>query len=185
MALDLEQVRQILQRIRQGDIDAYAELVVAYQSDVWKVAAAIPGGMREIEELVQQTFVQAYQQLETFDSRRDFGPWIKEIARNQTRMELRRAMRESSRLNRYYEEWMRDLNAEESGNTEALEEALRTCRQELSEHLDQIVAQRYEQALSFEDIARQIGRSVAATRQLISRARVALRDCVARKGGFA
>lgn len=185
MALDLEQVRLVLQRIRQGDIDAYAELVLAYQSDVWKVAAAIPGGMREVEELVQRTFVQAYQELDSFDPGRDFGPWIKEIARNQTRMELRRAMRESSRLYRYFQELMEAIDAEAKPGAEALEDALKRCRQELPTHLNQLIAQRYEEALSFEEIARRIGRSVAATRQLISRARIALRDCVAKKGGFA
>jgi RNA polymerase sigma-70 factor (ECF subfamily) len=173
--LDSQQVGVLVSRIRRGDIDAYGELVGAYQTEVWKVAAAIPGGFREIEELVQQTFVQAYRQLDSFDPRREFGPWIKEIARNQTRMELRRAARESGRLQRYYQEILSTADSDELPGNTLLEETLRNCRQELPEHLNEIVAQRYEEALSFEEIAARLGRSVAAARQLVSRARIALR----------
>lgn len=185
VSLNAHEVGSLIIRIRRGDIDAYGDLVAAYQTEVWKVASAIPGGFREIEELVQQTFVQAYRQLDSFDQRRDFGPWIKEIARNQTRMEFRRAARESNRLQRYYEELLSAAGAESLDGGAELEETLRKCRQELPTHLNEVVTQRYEQALSFEEIAARLGRSVAASRQLVSRARIALRDCVDKKGGFA
>ncbi len=185
MTLEPAIVGAIIDRIRGGDIDAYSELVVAYQSEVWKVVAAVPGGMSQIEELVQRTFVQAYQQLDSFEVRRDFGPWLKEIARNQARMELRRSVRESGRLQQYYDVLLREFDSESEVMTEALEETLRSCREELPPLLNQIITERYEQALSFEDIAARWGRSVAAARQLLSRARVMLRECVDRKGGFA
>jgi DNA-directed RNA polymerase specialized sigma24 family protein len=45
------------------------------------------------------------------------------------------------------------------------------------------VALRYEQGLSFEDVAAKLGRSAVASRQLMTRVRIALKSCIERRLG--
>jgi RNA polymerase sigma factor (sigma-70 family) len=53
------------------------------------------------EDLVQQTFVKAFMSLDNYQTGRDFGAWLRTIARNLLRNELRRRGREDKNLSRY------------------------------------------------------------------------------------
>jgi RNA polymerase sigma-70 factor (ECF subfamily) len=168
----------IVKRVLKGDVDAYAELVRRHQPSVWKVASAMLHDLRATEETVQQTFVDAFERLETFQAGGDFGAWIKAIARNRVRMDARSRSREGRRLKAY----QAYLEERLSGPTEdPAEEALRRCREELPERGAEAIALRYDEALDVGTVASRLGRSIEATRQFLFRLRTLLRDCVERR----
>ena len=169
---------RIVLRVLSGDIDAYAEIVHRYQNEVWKVVAALLLDNQKTEDLVQQAFVNAYQHLHRYEPGRDFGPWIREIARNVARQEIRRRLREDRRMELYYNHWLalRDCGGEE--HDVQLTEALRRCEEKLPPEAVRLVELRYRAAQSFGEIAAALGRTVEATRQHLARIRVALRDCI-------
>jgi RNA polymerase sigma-70 factor (ECF subfamily) len=174
----------IVAAVRAGDVESYALLVRRHQGEVWKVAAALLRERHQTEDIVQQVFIKVYFALDRFEAGRPFVLWVKEIARNEARQELRRLEREGRRLD-FYGQHLLTEGLDEAGDGERarLEEMLRRCREELAPHVGEVMAQRYQLGLSFEDIAARLGRTVEATRQMLSRARVALRDCVERMGG--
>src|SRR6516164_6917385 len=92
--MNAAEINSIVDRVLRGEIDAYETIVRAYQREVWKVVTAMLFDARGAEDLVQRSFISAYQHLHQFQPGRDFGAWLKEIARNQVRQELRRAARE-------------------------------------------------------------------------------------------
>ena len=166
-------------RVLGGEIDAYESIVRAYQQEVWKVVAAMLFNAERTEDLVQQTFINAYQHLHQYQRGRDFGVWLKEIARNQVRQELRRSAREDRRLEVYYTHLLRAYDAPATSVLEdALAEALRDCTQELPPASAKAVELRYQSGLNFGEIAKLLGRTVEATRQHLARIRLALRDCI-------
>ncbi len=171
---------ELIGRVLDGDLGAYGDLISRYQDEVWKVAVAILSDRDRAEDLVQEAFIRAYQQLERYQRGRDFGLWLKAIARNLVRNELRRHHRELRRLSYYYDrlesEFADPLHAAQRRNQ--LETALGRCLEHLPPPAAKVVSLRYEQALEFEEIARAMNRTVNATRQLLSRARLWLRDCV-------
>lgn len=69
-------------RARQGDADAYGDLVQRYQVSVFNTCYRLLGERREAEDLAQEAFLRAYQRLHTYDPRRPFGPWIRRLATN-------------------------------------------------------------------------------------------------------
>lgn len=166
-----------------GDLEAYGELIACYQVDVWKSVAAILPDRGRAEDLVQEAFIRAYHRLDQFERGRDFGVWIKAIARNLARNEWRHQQRELNRRLDYYADWESD--AAESGQTEEegqrIKAALDHCLRRLPPAAAEAVALRYDQALDFDTIARKLRRTVPATRQLLSRARLWLKDCVERE----
>ena len=61
---------------------------------------------------------------------------------------------------------------------EELTTALAACRQRLAKTAALAIQGRYDEGLSLEVLADRLQRSVAATTQLLYRARLALRDCI-------
>lgn len=178
-----ESAERVLERVLGGEIDAYAELVRRHQDEVWRIAALALRDVAATEDLVQQVFVNAYLALPGFERGRDFGVWLRSIARNQVRKELRDSLRRERKLRRYHDWLLVDLERSEESERrmDTLREALARCREELAEPAGEALAMRYDRALSFEQIAAALGRTVAATRQLLTRVRLALRQCIERR----
>src|SRR5512132_4308686 len=71
-----------LVRARAGDPDAFRELVDRHSRAVFRVAYRITGRNEDAEDVVQETFLRAYRQLDRFESRANFGTWLHRIAAN-------------------------------------------------------------------------------------------------------
>ena len=169
----------VVAHVLGGEIDAYEAVVRAYQQEVWKVVAAMLFNPQRTEDLVQQTFINAYQHLDRYQPGRDFGVWLKEIARNQVRQELRSRARADRHLEVYHTHLLHTYDAPATSTAEeSLEEALRDCTQKLPSSSAEVVEMRYQSGLNFEEIATRLGRTVEATRQHLARIRLTLRECI-------
>lgn len=175
---------RIVAEVLAGDTQAFTELVRLYQETVWKIAAALLRDRDATENLVQQVFVDAYFHLDQYAVSTDFGAWIRTVARNRLRKELRTAGREDRRLATYRERLAERLRAEAAGardDSDAYVAALRGCRQSLPARDAALVRMRYEKGLSFEEIAKAQGQSAEAVQRMISRIRFRLRECIQQK----
>jgi RNA polymerase sigma-70 factor (ECF subfamily) len=175
---------RIVAEVLAGDTQAFAGLVRLYQETVWRIAAALLRDRDATENLVQQVFVDAYFHLDQYAPGTDFGAWIRTVARNRLRKELRTAGREDRRLAAYRERLAERLKAEATGprdDADAYVAALRGCRQSLPPRDAALVKLRYERGLSFEAIAKTQGQSAEAVQRMISRIRFRLRDCIQNK----
>lgn len=72
----------LVRRVRQGDLEAYGDLVRRYQGSVFGVCYRLLGDRQEAEDLAQDAFLRGYQRLDTFDLAYPFGPWIRRVAAN-------------------------------------------------------------------------------------------------------
>ena len=88
----LEEVR----RARQGDSDAFAQLVRSMQRPVFGLCLRLLRSEAEASEVAQEAFLRAYQNLERYDERRPFDLWVMTIARNLCLDLLRRRTRMST-----------------------------------------------------------------------------------------
>jgi RNA polymerase sigma-70 factor, ECF subfamily len=173
----------VVRRVLAGETDHFAVLVRRYERDVWKVVAAMLGDRTSAENLVQQTFVNAYERLEQYQPGRDLARWLKGIARNLVREELRRMSRESQHLT-CYRQYLNTLYEDDDRAERRLAElqnAMAACREQLSPAAARALCLHYEEGLTVEQVAAAIQRTIAATRQLLFRTRVAIRECVERR----
>lgn len=175
---------RIVAEVLAGDTPAFAGLVRLYQESVWRIAAAMLRDRDATENLVQQVFVDAYFHLDQYAPGTDFGAWIRTVARNRLRKELRTAGREDRRLAVYRERLAERLRAE-AGSTrddsDAYVAALRGCRESLPPRDAVLVKLRYEKGLSFEAIAAKQAQTPEAVQRMISRIRFRLRECIQNK----
>ena len=105
----MQTTEEIVSRALSGQTEAFGELIRLYQREVWAVITAMLLDKMKTEDLVQQTFVSAYRHLDRFQRERDFGAWIKEIARNQVRQELRSRQREGNRMELYHQHLLTEI----------------------------------------------------------------------------
>jgi RNA polymerase sigma-70 factor (ECF subfamily) len=69
-------------RARGGDSEAFRLLVERHSRSVYKVAYRVTGNPEDAEDVVQETFLKAYRQLDRFEERASFGTWLHRIAWN-------------------------------------------------------------------------------------------------------
>ena len=73
----------LVERSRNGDQDAYAELVTRYQAIAARTAYVITGTAADAEDVAQDAFVKAYYALDRFRTGAPFRPWLLRIVANE------------------------------------------------------------------------------------------------------
>ena len=71
---------ELLQRIRNGAQEEFAELVRRHQSHVFAILYRYERDHHRLEDLAQETFLKAWRSLDQFDGRAPFQHWLSKIA---------------------------------------------------------------------------------------------------------
>jgi RNA polymerase sigma-70 factor (ECF subfamily) len=71
-----------VERARSGDGDAFRLLVERHSRNVFRLAFRMTGNEHDAEDVVQETFLRAYRQLDKYETRASFGTWLFRIASN-------------------------------------------------------------------------------------------------------
>ena len=86
----------LVERVRNGDTSAFDALVNAYMRQAFQLAYRVVGHREDAEDLVQESFLAAYQYLDSYDATRPFGPWLMRIVLNRgSNLRRSRARRET------------------------------------------------------------------------------------------
>ena len=73
---------ELIRRSKEGDLDAFNEIVARYQRQVFNTAARILGGTSHADDATQETFISAYRAIGSFRGV-NLAPWLLRIAKNQ------------------------------------------------------------------------------------------------------
>jgi RNA polymerase sigma-70 factor (ECF subfamily) len=141
-----------------------------------------------VDDVAQEAFIIAYDRLDEFDETRDFGAWVRGIARNLVINERRK----DARRKRILSDNLTDILVMSSSAPEFEKEelgdrgtaklaALRECMKALPEKSRRLVKSRYEEDASAPDIAENLGMNAPAVRKALERIRVSLRKCMEEK----
>lgn len=91
---EIERDEELVQRCLSGDREAFAAIVVRYQSLICSLAYSATGSLTRSEDLAQETFVTAWRQLSTLREPAKLRAWLSSIARRLTNNAMRRDRRE-------------------------------------------------------------------------------------------
>ncbi len=169
--------RELARRVRQGDREAYGELMRHHQQAVFNVAYRLIGDAREAEDAAQETFIRAYRFFERYDLDRPLGPWLKRIAVNVSlnRLEARKP-----------DSVLDDETSSRSAGSAPDPEAQVIARQQdarlraelarLPPRYRAVIELRHFQDLSYQEMARELNRPVSDIKSDLFRARRLLAD---------
>jgi RNA polymerase sigma-70 factor (ECF subfamily) len=80
--MDASESAAVLARARQGDGEAFRDLVERHSRSVFRLAYRMTGNQQDAEDVVQESFLRAYRQLGRFEARANFGTWLYRIVAN-------------------------------------------------------------------------------------------------------
>ena len=172
---------ELIRRSKEGDLDAFNEIVARYQRQVFNTAARILGGTSHADDATQETFISAYRAIGNFRGV-NLAPWLLRIAKNQC-YDMIRSMRrrpadslEDNLANPAF------VRAQSGGSAE--DETLRSelgaeiQRAILSLPVDQrlVVTLIDVQGFSYEEAAEAAEVSIGTVKSRLSRGRARVRD---------
>ena len=164
---------------RQGDHHAFEALVRQYRDRVLNLARRIVSDADAAQDVAQETFIKAYQQLPRFRGKSTFGTWLYRIAVNEARGHLRARRRRQARR-----EKQGMLEAAQPMPAEPAEQAgpIVALLQELPEKQRIALALFYLQELSVAEIARAVRAPTGTVKAWLSRGRQRLRELAQERG---
>jgi RNA polymerase sigma-70 factor, ECF subfamily len=83
----------VLERARDGDLDAFGELLARHDLGLRRLAYRLLGDRQRMDDVLQEAYVKAFRALPRFGGRSALGTWLYRIVYNACLDELRRASR--------------------------------------------------------------------------------------------
>jgi RNA polymerase sigma-70 factor, ECF subfamily len=184
---DYEQ--HLIQRTRDGEREAFYELIRPYERRVYAAAFAILRNEADADDCAQEAVLKAFKHIRQFRAEAKFSTWLIQIAVNEARMRRRKERAE------IMEPLDKDTNEEDSYSprdfadwreipSEVLER--KEIREKLAEALGslgqiyrEVFVLRDMEQLSIDETAKALGISTASVKTRLLRARLMLRDLLA------
>jgi RNA polymerase sigma-70 factor, ECF subfamily len=181
----------LVAQAREANTSAFAELVRRYEGKIFRLAQHITQNREDAEDVLQETFMKAYEHLDQFQGNSKFYTWIVRIAVNQALMKLRRKKTGKTvsldetidtgedTVVREIAAW--DENPEQRFSREELGEILESAIQSLEPPYRSVFVLRDIEDLSTEETADALGLSIPAVKSRLLRARLQLRERLTRQ----
>ena len=178
--MTMEDIEQAIERVQKKDRAGFARIVEHFQLRLRVFVASIVASREMVDEIVQTTFVFAYQNIARYEVGTNFYGWLRAIARNYALEELRRETREQKKRELYFEHIISTeiLQEEESAEAGDRAEALRLCVEGAGEEARSLLERRYTRQEPVQEIAQTLGRTVSAVKVGLFRIRESLRQCI-------
>jgi RNA polymerase sigma-70 factor, ECF subfamily len=187
MSDSLDPDAALMLRVKQGDMEAFRELVDKYKQPVTNLMARTLQDLTEAEDLAQNVFVQVFKSAHRYRVSAKFSTWLYTIARNLCLNEIRRRSRHPADSLDADSQEQEDQGPRQYEDKKAFVAPDHLLRNELVAKVDEAIAdlpetQRTalllcrEEELSYEEIAEILGCSLSATKSLIHRARETLKQ---------
>lgn len=184
---------QLVARAQNGDLTAFEGLVERHEDRLYRLAMRLLRNDNDAREVLQESFVTAWQKLGNFAGRAQFGSWIYRVTLNTALMLLRsRRRRPMVSMDDMTEEAVSAgiaAGSEQPANdwTRRPDEQLQSA--ELKEHIQQAVGELPEilrltfvlrdvEGLSTEETAEALDVTVQTVKTRLHRARLALRSSI-------
>jgi RNA polymerase sigma-70 factor, ECF subfamily len=90
MTTSIENGAEFIKRLQKGDPEACALCVRDHSDAIYRLGLRILRDKNEAEDLVQETFLSAYKNIDRFEGRSAIGTWLFRIAYNNALMRLRK-----------------------------------------------------------------------------------------------
>src|SRR5450631_1770994 len=176
----------LVRAAKGGDDKAFGELVKRYDRNVFRIAQHITQNREDAEDVVQDAFLKAYQNLKNFQEQSKFYTWLVRIAVNEALMRLRRRRpermvsldedikTEDDSMPREVADWA--PNPEQLYSQGELKEILGKTIQGLPPSFRTVFVLRDVEGLSTEETADALDLSVPAVKSRLLRARLQLRE---------
>lgn len=168
--------KELFDKFLAGDHQAFASILKRYRGKALNFAYRFLGDMDDAEDAAQDCFIKIYRSRDNFDPERPFEPWLYRILTNCCRDRMRHQSRFADFMDRLKVE--HDLDSSDKSDKLSFEhnpgnyaEILAAALQRLSTEKREIITLRFDQDLSYDDIAGALGVSQGTVMSRLFRAK--------------
>ena len=176
-----------IEALRSGDKHEFARMVDAYSGPLYRLALKMLGNEPDAQDVLQNTFLKAFQHIREFEGRSKLSTWLYRIASNEALMMVRKRRPETNFTDTVQEQdedqildpvqfadWC--CLPEDEFLTSESRAALDRAVQRLPETLRIVFILRDIEALSIQETSQALGLSETAVKTRLLRARLRLRE---------
>lgn len=179
---------ELILKCKNGNIEAFEQLVLKYQRQIYTVAYRFMGNHEDASDLAQEAFIKAYKSIDRFRGDSSLKTWLYHIVSNVCRDELRKRKKaqilsldapittDEGEFSRQTEDWTYspDLIYESKETQYFIQKAL----DQLSPDYKAVIILREIQGFSYEEIAQHLDCSLGTIKSRLNRARKAMRNII-------
>ena len=182
----LENEPALVDDARAGNAEAFTTLVKQYDRNIYRLALKITGNKPDAEDILQESFLKAFEHLTEFREDSRYYTWLVRIAVNEGLMKLRKRRsyrlvhdedqtdEEGNPMPREFVDWK--PNPEQLYAQAEQEEILQKAIDSISPKVRCVFLLRDVEKLSTEETAQVLGLSTGAVRSRLLRGRIQLRE---------
>ena len=181
---------ELIQRVCQGDKEAFYGLVKPCERGVFTAAMSILNNPADAEEVAQEAVLKAFSALPRFRGESKFSTWLIQITINEARLKVRKDRKhlyesvdeqktddQGDYFPKDYADW-REIPSETLHRKE-LREALQRALNSLPTKYREVLILRDVQHLSIQETAQALGITEGSVKTRLLRARFQMRDALA------
>lgn len=184
--MDEEFKEYSLQEIKSGNRSEFAKLIDAHSNQIYRLAQKMLNNPQDAEDVLQNTFLKAFQNIDYFEGRSKISTWLYRIATNEALMVIRKQHPEVN-IGEEYGEEDNEINSpiqlidwcclpeSEMVSSESKNE-LDNAIQRLSEALRIVFILRDIEGLSIQETSKVLNLTETAVKTRLLRARLNLRE---------
>lgn len=180
MSLTNQNIESLLSLCEKGNQLAQLEVYNRYQKAMYNTAVRIVKDTAEAEDVMQESFITAFNKLHTFKGDATFGAWLKKIVVNNSITQYKK----SQRYVAIAEENLEEFEETENSITEEEYKSMKTSQvlesmETIHDNYKQVLCLHFIEGFDYEEICEILQISYANCRTLISRAKESLRKKIA------
>jgi RNA polymerase sigma-70 factor (ECF subfamily) len=184
---------EIVRRVRAGERALFEVLMRRHNQRIYRAARAVVKDETEVEDVMQQAYINAFTHLDQFEERSEFSTWLTRIALNEA-FARRQKMRRAESVSRNVDDEGRALmetitssqpDPERQAYAQELRDVLEAAVDELPERYRTVFMLRDIEGLSTSETGVGLGLGDEAVKTRLHRARAMIRRSVSARIGVA
>jgi len=177
---EFNEIDEAVQSIRDGDKNAFAIIIQAYHVQIRAMIGAKLIDTHNADDIAQQTFVFAFQNLEQYKLGTNCLAWLKAIARNKVLSHIKKCSQSNKHLQSYRKQTILNKSSALVNQSEFDKRlnALAHCIEQLPESQRNFLKRVNNRDTTLAELAKILERSSTAVRKQTSRLYATLRNCI-------
>lgn len=164
---------ELVSIVREEDQELYSEIVKRYQDKLFRYVSNIINDDHKATDIVQQTFIKAFINLNGFDVKKNFSNWIYRIAHNETMNLIKKYKKEISLLPDF--EIFSDDNVEDEYTKKETISEVKKCLRKIPLNYSEPLSLFFLEEKTYEEISDILRLPISTVGTRISRAKILMK----------
>lgn len=175
---------QIVALVQKGDRDVYALIVERYEQKLLRYAIYLLKDHDVAADIVQDTFIKAYINMQSFNVHKKFSSWIYRIAHNEAMNHIKRSKKSHTftELDTDEDDYLAEYTLEKVVDKSLLKASVQKCLQSVDIKHQEIIGLFYFEGLKYEEISDILHMPTSTVGVKVARARKALKQVCQKQG---